>query len=523
VSTPNAWDWGPVLATWTLLKELGIESTLNAKDCSDAKGRSSLSERALVLVANRLACPCSEHGLAKWLELDWVCDHKGRRWIPQRLSDEERKNSKRPRVRIHHKQLQNWYRTLDELLDCKNQVEIDLFVRLRDLFSLQVDLVFYDLTSTYFEGRGPAEIALHGHSRDGKPQNRQVLVGLVMINGWPIAHHVFAGNRRDEKTVPEVTIDLEKRFGLKRVVFVGDRGMVTTENLDRIKKQEQGYLVGVKRRRSEAVYQWIEQATGPWVDCPAGITAREKTPTPKTRVQEVNSGKEGVRIFVVHSEERREYEQAMRTKSMERTREALARLEARVKKGELKAPEKIGAAAARILVRNHGSRYYDWALKDGIFRFVEHPVNFKREKAYEGKYIIQTEEKNMTPVEAVQNYKELSDVERAFRELKDVLSMRPIFHRKKKRVESHIFVAMLGFILDRAMEKKLKAAGIDLSAADAFIALRSVRVVEVDLGNGRRKICVSKGSFDAQRVLKALHIQDTSPPIPPEGDWTVVL
>jgi len=90
-------------------------------------------------------------------------------------------------------------------------MELALFFRLRDLFSLQVDMVFYDLTSTYFEGAGPPELGANGHSRDGKPRNPQVLVGLVMVDGWPIAHHVFEGNKRDAKTVPDVMGDLEQR------------------------------------------------------------------------------------------------------------------------------------------------------------------------------------------------------------------------------------------------------------------------------------------------------------------------
>src|SRR6201981_688536 len=114
----------------------------------------------------------------------------------------------------------------------KDTIEHALFITLRDLLSLQVDMVFYDLTSTYFEGQGPPGIGANGHSRDGKPRNPQVLVGLVVVDGWPIAHHVFAGTRRDAKTVPEVLRDLEGRFGLKRVVFVGDRGMVKSHNLD---------------------------------------------------------------------------------------------------------------------------------------------------------------------------------------------------------------------------------------------------------------------------------------------------
>jgi transposase len=86
------------------------------------------------------------------------------------------------------------------LLAHKAQIEHALYLTLRNLFSLRVDMVFYDLTSTYFEGEGPPALAAHGHSRDGKPRNRQVLAGLVMIDGWPIAHHVFAGNWRDAKT-----------------------------------------------------------------------------------------------------------------------------------------------------------------------------------------------------------------------------------------------------------------------------------------------------------------------------------
>jgi transposase len=97
------------------------------------------------------------------------------------------------------------------LLASKEEIELGLFVQLRDLFSLQVDLVFYDLTSTYFEGCGPPKKGAHGNSRDDKPRNAQVLVGLVMVDGWPIAHHVFEGNRRDAKTVPKVLRGYSRR------------------------------------------------------------------------------------------------------------------------------------------------------------------------------------------------------------------------------------------------------------------------------------------------------------------------
>jgi transposase len=142
------------------------------------------------------------------------------------------------------------YQILDQLFKAKDQIELALYRRLRDLFSFKPDLVLYDITSTYFEGAGPADFAKHGYSRDAKPQNVQVIVGVVMVAGWPIAHHVWEGNRLDHSTVQEVISDLRKRFAFGRLVFVGDRGMVTDANIESIKNDGDGYIVGIKRRRN---------------------------------------------------------------------------------------------------------------------------------------------------------------------------------------------------------------------------------------------------------------------------------
>ncbi|HEV8305089.1 MAG TPA: IS1634 family transposase [Gemmatimonadales bacterium] len=522
VAALGAWDWGPMLVAGTLWRELGLQHVL---DQEGGRGRGdgvALADRALVLVANRLCAPTSEHGLARWLETDFVCDRRGRRWLPQWRDDAERRASRRPRVRVHFRQLKQWYRTLDQLAARRAAIETELYLRLRDLFSLKVDCVFYDLTSTYFEGHGPPLLGAHGHSRDGKPRNRQVLVGLVLVDGWPLTHHVFAGNWRDAKTVPAVLDDLETRFGLRRVVFVGDRGMVTSANLARVREHKHGYVVGLQRRRREAVYRYIERATGPWLDCPVGRAARERAEVPTTQVQEVPSDEPGVRVFVARSEERLAYERAQRLTAMERVRKQLAALEQRVTTGKLTAPAKIGAAAARILTRSHGHRYYDWEYRDGRFRFFEHPVNLKREEAYEGKYVIQTEEPQLTAVEAVTIYKELSEVERAFANLKDIIEMRPIFHRTDARVQAHIFVAALAFLLHRAIEKKLKAAGLDLSSTEALQALRSVRVVDFTVAAREHKRSVTRGTDRAARILAALGITELDPPTPPAMAATIV-
>ena len=516
IQATGAWDWGPVLVARTLWRELGVDASLAPLGGRGRPAGQPLAERALVLVANRLCAPTSEHGLARWLETDFVCDGEGRRWGPAWREEAERQRSQRPRVRLRDRQLQQWYRTLDQLAARQARLEQALYLRLRDLFSLQVDLVFYDLTSTYFEGAGPADLGAHGHSRDGKPRDPQVLVGVVMMDDWPIAHHVFRGNLRDATTVAPVLQDLEQRFGVRRLVLVGDRGMGTADNLSLLQGRGHGYLVGLNRRRNAAVARYLARATGPWTACPSRPSAPAPPGIPQTYVQEVPADEPGLRVFVVKSDERLAYERTERAKAMARVRAELEALQRRVAQGRLKAPAKVGAAAARILGRHHGHRYYGWEYTEGGFRFFEHPATLPREEALEGTYVLQTTEPNLTPVEAVTLYKRLSEVERAFSHLKDVIELRPIYHQTDRRVAAHIFVAALAFLLHRALEKKLKAAGLDLSATEALQALRTVRVVEIQLGNGQTKRSVTRGTARAARILAALGITELEPPTPTE-------
>jgi transposase len=508
ITTPRASTWGPVLVARHLFDKLSLGSILDAGDAPLRHGL-PLSERIFPLLANRLSRPGSEHALAQWLEDFYVCHPAGRRWAPVW------KQSRR--VKVGFDQLKLWYQSLDDLLAQKTRIEKEVYLELRNLFSLQPDLAFYDITSTYFEGAGPEKLGRFGYSRDGKPRHRQVVIGVVMMEGWPIAHHVFAGNRLDQTTVMEVVHDLNQRFALNRVVFVGDRGMMTIGNVEQLRKMKQGYLVGLQRRNRKDTSEYIQQAEArtDWQACPVGIAASEKSAVPRTRVVEVAGKEPGVRVFVVHSDEREVYERGMRELSMERARQDLAALQAQVRKGELKEPDKIGAAAATKLRRNHGHRYFGWELRKGEFHFFEHPVNLAREKALEGKYVIQTEEQNLSPVEAVTAYKELNEVERGFSHLKDLLELRPVYHHSDARVQAHVFVAALALLLDRALEKSLRAARSRLSTPFIWQALEMIRCVEVDVGQ-RRKICVTRGNKHVAEALRILGITQLDPPVPPE-------
>jgi transposase len=486
-----------------------------------------IADRAFVLLANRLIRPTSEHGLARWLESAFVCARQGRRFMPHWR--------RHGRVQVDFGQLEAWYRTLDSLIAAKSAIEVQLYYRLRDLFSLRPDLVLYDLTSTYFEGSGPEGFARHGYSRDGKPQNVQVVIGVVMVGSWPIAHHVWAGNRLDVTTVSEVVRDLVERFQFGRIIFVGDRGMVSDANIEDLRRDGHGYLVGLKRRRNAEVDRLLQRLDeSKWQDCPMGINVREKIKDPpRTRVQEVidveasdaatatatvaNAVRE--RVFVIDSDERRAYEQAKRMQAMERTRQLLEKLHKRVAAGKLTDPAQIGAAAERALRAHHGYRYYGWEIRNGVFEFFEHPLHLEREKRLEGKYVIATSEPGIDAAEAVAMYKQLITLEHGFRHMKDVLQLRPIYHRVEHRVRAHIFVATLALLLRQLLERRLQEAQVELSAEDALQAVDCVRHVTFRLDQAQRS-GVSAANARAQAVLRALGITGLRPPTPPEGEAT---
>jgi transposase len=509
----EALTWGPVLVVRALFEQLGLWQLFDEL-LGQAKKGPSYSDRAFVLIANRLIRPSSEHALGRWLETDFVCDRQGRRFLPHWHT--------RGRVKVHLRQLEAWYRTLDRLVAAKSAIEVRLYQRLRDLFNLQPDLVLFDITSTYFEGAGPPEFAKHGYSRDGKPQNVQVVVGLVMVAGWPIAHHVWEGNQLDVTTVQNVIQDLMTRFQFGRLIFVGDRGMVSEDNLEAIRRDGHGYLVGLKRRRNAQLDAWLQTLDeSKWVDCPMGITAREQKNPPRTRVQEVASGTSGQRVFVIDSDERRQYEQGKRQQAMDRTRLKLEKVRARVAQGKLIDPAQIGAAAERALRAHQGYRYYAWELRNRAFAYFEHPVHLEREKRLEGKYVVATSEPNVDAQTAVAWYKQLTEVERSFRHLKDVLAMRPIYHRVEPRVRAHIFVAALALLVQTLLERRLDDANIDLSAPEALQAVESIRHVTFKV-NEERRSGVSAASPRARQVLDALNITALRPPTPPEDEPTVL-
>jgi hypothetical protein len=478
--------------------------TIIRSRCRSQHREFDAAETAFVLVANRLMHPGSEHALARWLENTYVPDADGQRWLPQWLPAEM--VTKKQRVRVELEQLQLWYRTLDALLAGKSGIEQDLYRRVCDLFSQKVDMVFYDVTSVYFERRRPKGMRRHGHSRDGCPRNVQVVLGVVMANGWPIAHHVFPGNTADKATLQTAVSDVDARFGLRRVLLVGDRGMVSDDNLRSLTAggRELRYLVGVPGRRCDEAAQVLAK-----LDEKAWQKVDDAN-----RVQQVVLDDSGVRYFVVASDQRQAYEQDLRQRDMKATDADLQKLADAVAAGKLKHADRIAARAQYAMGEHHGHRYFSWEITpDGGFRFQQDEGKLKAELLHEGKYILKTDDPTIAPVEAVGIYKQLSDVEWAYRDLKDIIRMRPIYHKTDRRALAHLFVATLALFLKRTLEHKLAKAGLPDTPTAAFEAMASIGVSVLDIG-GEQRLLTSGGGPDARRILAALGVRDINPPQP---------
>jgi len=501
----QALPWGPVLLTRHLWNQMQLGETVSNLSRSSRR-QFDVAESAFVLLANRLCEPCSEHGLARWLEHTFVCDTHGRRWEPDWLPTKQ--ITKQHRVKVKHRQLNRWYRTLDALLSAKDKIEEALYERVRDLFSIKVNLVFYDLTTAYFSGKSPqGKLRRHGHCKDGKSRQVHVVVGVVMVNGFPIAHHVFPGNQSEKTTLQDVLTDVDRRFGLGQVIVVADRGLISAKNFDYLSKSTFRYLMGIPGRRSEeaaGVFGALDEAKWQRVD-------------EENSVQEIHLPGCAERYFVIDSVQRKTYEEGQRKRSMERAREALEKVAAAVKAGRLKDPAKIGARAARAAAKHHSHRYYTYEVPGrGQFRFHEDPAKMRAEMLHEGKYILKTDDPAIGSVEAVVAYKELDTLESGFRDLKDVIEMRPVHHQTDERIKAHIVVAALALFLKRSLEHQLASTLPEVSGSEAIAAMRSIGLAELSL-NGQTTRLVSGGSRDARRVAGVLGITNLNPPVPAKG------
>ena len=480
---------GAVAAVWTAWRQLGLDVWF-AKLGAD-RGAEVLEHAVFAMVANRLVAPTSKRRLPEWVSEDVVLPAG---FVPPSL--------------------EQYYRALDAVADAKEQTETTLYSALTDLTNLDLRLVCYDLTSTYFEAVGHSArfpSRAFGYSRDHRSDRPQVVIGLLCTgDGIPIAHHVFAGNTADVSTLAEVLADLQDRFGVGRICVVADRGLISEENIATVEGCGFDHVMATRLHRSPDCAEALEasaRAEATWVPVPAANSA----------ACDVTLG-DGRRAVVVASFERWERDTLRTAELVVRTEAKLLALERRVRDGELVDPAKIGRAAQRILGASPVARLFDVEIAKGRFLYHYDEAAFVYEDLLAGRYVLTTSLRpdQASAAQVVMAYRSLLEIERRFRVLKDFLHLRPVRHWTERRVRAHVAVCVYATVIEVLVARALRAADVrDPDLPEQFLsperALRELgRIRAVTLTAGERTIdVVTRRSPLQARILAALGV-DTS-------------
>ncbi|MGN7613228.1 IS1634 family transposase [Magnetococcales bacterium HHB-1] len=334
------------------------------------------------------------------------------------------------------------YQALDWLLERKEKIEEGLSKRhLSD-----GSQVLYDLTSTYVEGK-KCSLAQYGYSRDKRSDRMQIEFGLVTDQeGRPIAVEAFEGNTSDSATLGDQVKTLTKRFGLKDIIVVGDRGMITQSRIDQDLKPND--LSWVTTLRHASIRKLGEG--------PLQLSLFDE----KNLAEIQSDNYPGERLIACRNPTLAFEIARKRTELLGLTQQGLEKVAERVANGRLKECGAIGRQAEQALKRYKMTRFFTLDIRNGHFSFVRNEAAIAQETELDGIYVIRTpvDEERLDGPETVRQYKGLSKVERAFRHIKtDGLQVRPIFHHLEDRVRAHVFLCMLAYYVEWEMRKRLSS------------------------------------------------------------------
>jgi transposase len=408
------------------------------------------------------------------------------------------------------------------------EIEAALAEREKNLFGLDQTVFLYDLTSTYFEGKALANPkAQRGHSRDSRPDCKQVVVGLaVNRDGFPLAHEVLAGNRHDSTTVEEMLNALDTRVGLRpEQTVVVDRGMSGEANLEKIRARGLHYLVAAQQGERAEWLQEFEEAEG--------FAEVKREPSPRNPFQHKSEihvkmrRVDGVTHVLCISSERKEKDRAIRQTHEKRLVADLEKLKRRVVKGKGKGtkPEEVLESIGRLKERYpRVARYYQMSYDAEARQFTFALEQAKRDKAerLDGSYLLKTDREDLNAEEVWRVYTLLTRAEAAFRALKSPLAERPIFHHKEGRVEAHIFLCVLAYHLLISIEKTLLDRDVHTSWATVRETLKTHQVATIVLPTEANTELRIRKSSTPEPAHRDLYEKLAVPPeiIRPRKSWT---
>jgi transposase len=395
-----------------LWKRLGLEQVLTrvlvARDFT-----TPIEWAIFAMVANRALAPESKRGVAEWVSADVALGN------PEPIA------------------LQHLYRAMDLLLEHGEAIQREVFFATADLLNLEVDLLFFDTTSTYLERDMEEEEGLrrYGHSKDHRPDLPQVVIGLAVTKeGIPVRCWVLPGNTQDMTTVERVQRDL-LGWKLARCIWVMDRGMNSEANRTILQRAGGHYILGARLRDDQPMHQAALSRPGRFQQVRENLSVKEVI---------VGEGERRRRFVLVYNSEQAQKDQASRERTLQRIEETLKVL------GEQRGKAHKKAVCTLLSHRSMGR--YLRQLTNGTIKIDKAKVH--AEAHLDGKYLLSTSDDSLSAEDVALGYKQLLEVERAFRTLKTTLELRPLYHRKDDRIRAHVLLCFLALLLVRIAERQ---------------------------------------------------------------------
>ena len=467
----DAKDYGHVYAVQAVWDKLGLSEALLR---ADMVGRPHTGFCDLIkwMVVNRLCEPSSKLALLDWLEGIWA---SGKTDIS------------------YHALL----RAMDCLINIKENAELNIAKRVIAR-NEPVDMVFYDITSTYFEGDRSLladDFRRYGYSRDHRGDRRQIVIGMVVTrSGIPVCHHVFPGNTSDSTTVIEIVNDLKKRFNLRKFIFVGDRGMLSDKNLEHIIQERQDFIVAHKVRGNDMAEAIIKNLV-------KAIDRRSENE------QILEDKREGVRFVLAYAPDIARDTHAARQKRLEKADQWIAPVLRRLSNpsGRGKKPTPHGTYdKIRDYLRDHNLlRFYTVVVTAGQVKVRKNRNILNWEDTIDGILLLETTELSFSAENIVKHYKELTEIERGWRCLKSALELRPVYHWTERRIRAHVFLCVIALQVERWMHNKLQS--IPFSVPKAMHSLRQIKMGEIRLGSSNM-LMPTNLTAEHKEILKSLGI-----------------
>ncbi len=468
IRAKNAKEYGITYTTTKILQKYKIADILK-KELSENNAEFDVYGTICALIINRLIEPSSD--LSAY---DWICND-----YSTKLS-----------VQQHH-----IYRALDHLINRKEQIEKGIFDTLKKKLKLNTKYVHYDLTSSYFEG-SHCVIALFGHSRDHRKDRRQIVIALAMCDAIPIYHEVFKGNTVDKTTLKEMVNNLKKKLGIKKPIFVADRGLITDDNLTALEDEGYEYILGVERRNNNLSEELIIKQ----------ISSKKEQFAKEIHIKEIERNEKKYTrryILCLNNETRKERLNTLKMIKMS-VSENLSELGEKYKfsqkpshRGRRMTRDGLMNKADKVVGKN--KRIFKVWFDEGL-QFSLRKDKYEYEEEIAGRFLLVTST-GINAEEIMRAYKQLQDVEKAFDEIKNFLDIRPIGHYKERRVEAHVFVCVLSFLVESIIERFSCE-----SARKILRKLERIRIIDLSAGGNERRI-LTEVTGEMEEVFRGLGIR----------------